>query len=48
MRKGELSAREKAEISSLVESSHEALVETIEALRARQARRLEAKASKGK
>lgn len=48
MKRGKLSAREKAEIDSLVESTHEALVETVKALRARQARRPEAKASASK
>jgi len=48
MKRGELSAREKAEIDSLVESTDEALVETVKVLRARQAKRLEAKAAASK
>ena len=46
--KKELSVREKAEIDSLVESTHEALVETVKSLRARQTKRLEAKAAASK
>jgi hypothetical protein len=45
MRKSRLSARERAEISSLAESFHEALIETVKILRARQAKQLEAKAT---
>ena len=48
MKKGQLSAREKAEINSLVEASHEALVETAKALHARQARRMEERAQTSK
>ena len=46
MKKG-LSAREKAEINALVESSHQALIDTVMTLREREAKRIQAKAAAG-
>jgi hypothetical protein len=39
MKRDELAPRERAEINSLVESSHEAMLETLRALRAEAAKR---------
>ena len=47
MKKERLSAREKAEISALVESSHQALIDTVRTLRDREAKRIQARAAAG-